>query len=143
MGNRLYIGNLSYHTTDAELRQEFGKCGTVTDAKVVTDRETGRSRGFGFVQYTTEGEANTAIQALHGSTLGGRQINVTIAEERSRSGGPNRSGGVFKAFSGTPAPTGGSFSPGPGGSGGGDRGRSGRGGGKSRRRRDREDNDCG
>ena len=145
MGNRLYVGNLSFNTSEAELRQEFGKCGSVTDAKIVIDRETGRSRGFAFVQYATEGEATTAIQALNGALLGGRALTVNVAVDRPRDGsggGPRNFGG------GAPRPNvnsggynnGGGYSSGPPNdrpSGGGGKGR---GGGKGSRRR-REDND--
>lgn len=137
MGNRLYVGNLSFNTSDDDLRKEFGKCGTVTDARIVTDRESGRSRGFGFVQFTTEAEANAAIQAFHGSTVGGRALTVNVAEDRPQRGGgggggggaPNRGGGGYS----------GGGSPDRGGGGGGRP--SGGGGGKGSRRRGREDND--
>ncbi len=156
MGNRLYVGNLSFHTSEAELRQEFGKCGDVTDAKIVTDRETGRSRGFGFVQYSTEGEATAAIQAFNGAQVGGRDLVVNIAEDRRPNSGGG--GGGSRNFGGAPRPSGGqgggggynnnggysSGGPPSGGQGGGGGGRGGggRGGGKGSRRR-REDNDFG
>jgi RNA recognition motif-containing protein len=139
MGNRLYVGNLSFNTTEADLRNEFGKCGSVTDVKIVTDRESGRSRGFGFVQYTTEGEATAAIQAFHGASIGGRSLTVNVAEDRRPNNGGTRSfgGGGQRPLSGG----GGGY--GGGGGGGGDRGRSGGGrGGKGSRRR-REDSDWG
>jgi cold-inducible RNA-binding protein len=103
MGKRLYVGNLSYNTSDAELRSEFSKCGAVTDVKIIIDRETGRSRGFGFVEFATEGEANTALQALNGSMFGGRSLVVKIAEERARGGGNRFSGGGPKNY-GSPPP---------------------------------------
>jgi cold-inducible RNA-binding protein len=114
MGNRLYIGNLSYHTTTEELRAEFSKCGTVVDAKVVTNQETGQNRGFGFVEFATEAEANGAIQTLDGHEFDGRQLRVRVAEPKpSRgSGGPRNfdgpsqgtrsGGGQGRGFGGGP-----------------------------------------
>ena len=87
MGRRLYVGNLSYDTTELELREVFGQYGTVADAKVVTERETGRPRGFAFVEMSTEQEAKTAIEELSGRELGGRALNVNEAQERSGGGG--------------------------------------------------------
>src|SRR6188768_1484856 len=113
MGNRLYVGNLSFHTTTDVLRQAFAGSGEVTDAHVVTDRETGRSRGFGFITMADESQAQAAIQAMNGADLDGRPLRVNEAEER-----PQRGGG------------GGGF--GGGGGGGGGR-RGGGGGGGSRR----------
>jgi len=132
MGKRLYVGNLSYNTSDAELRSEFSKCGSVTDVKIIMDRELNRSRGFGFVEFTTEGEANTALQALNGSMFGGRSIVVKIAEERARGGGGgNRSfsGGGSRNYGSPPPQQSNDY-----GDGGGGRKR-----GKSRRRRDDTD----
>jgi RNA recognition motif-containing protein len=98
MGRRLYVGNLSYTTTELELREAFGQFGTVSDAKVVTDRETGRPRGFAFVEMGADQEAQEAIAQLNGRELGGRALNVSEAQERAgggggRSGGGARSGG--------------------------------------------------
>jgi RNA recognition motif-containing protein len=93
MGRRLYVGNLSYETTELELREVFGTIGTVAEAKVVTERETGRPRGFAFVEMSTEQEAKAAVEQLSGRELGGRAINVNEAQERpggSRSGGGGR-----------------------------------------------------
>lgn len=152
MGNRLYVGNLSFNTSESDLRQEFEKCGKVTDAKIVTDRETGRSRGFGFVQYSTEGEATAAIQAFNGAQVGGRDLVVNIAEDRRPNSGGG-GGGSPRNFGGAPRSGGGqggggynsnggysSGSPPSGGQGGGRGG--GRSGGKGSRRR-RDDNDYG
>ena len=83
MGKRLYIGNLSYETTESELRDLFGRSGTVVEAKVIVDRATGRSRGFAFVEMSTDSEANQAISQLNGGELGGQALKVRIAEERS------------------------------------------------------------
>jgi RNA recognition motif-containing protein len=93
MGRRLYVGNLSYETTELELRELFGKFGTVAEAKVVTERETGRPRGFAFVEMSTEQEAKAAVEQLSGRELGGRAINVNEAQERSGGGGGRSSGG--------------------------------------------------
>ncbi len=149
MGNRLYVGNLSFTMTEDELRREFEKCGSVTDAKIVMDRETGRARGFGFVQYATEGEAAAAIQAFNGAQVGGRALTVNVAVDRPRTGGGGgarnfgggNGGGAPRASNGGGYNSGGGYSSGPpsGDSGGG--GGKGRGGKGSRRRR--EDNDWG
>jgi cold-inducible RNA-binding protein len=93
MGRRLYVGNLSYETTELELREIFGKIGTVAEAKVVTERETGRPRGFAFVEMSTEQEAKNAVEQLSGREVGGRAINVNEAQERSGGGGGRPSGG--------------------------------------------------
>jgi RNA recognition motif-containing protein len=97
MGRRLYVGNLSYDTTEVTLRELFGQMGTVADAKVVMDRETGRPRGFAFVELSSDQEAQKAIQELNGRDLDGRAINVNEAQERaggrSSGGGSGRGGG--------------------------------------------------
>lgn len=87
MNNRLYVGNLSYDTTSDSLRACFSECGEVTDAQVVTDRETGRARGFGFVTMTTEKDANNAVSRLNGAMLDGRPLRVNVAEARPARGG--------------------------------------------------------
>jgi RNA recognition motif-containing protein len=94
MGRRLYVGNLSYNTTELALRDAFGQVGTVADAKVVMDRDTGRPRGFAFVEMSSDGEAQDAIAQLNGRELDGRAINVNEAQERSGGGG-GRGGGGF------------------------------------------------
>jgi cold-inducible RNA-binding protein len=124
MGRRLYVGNLSYQTTELELRDTFGQFGTVADAKVVTDRETGRPRGFAFVEMSTDQEAQEAIAQLNGRELGGRALNVNEAQERSGGGG----GGGGRSFGGGGGGGGGGRGFGGGGGGGGG-GRGGRGGG--------------
>jgi cold-inducible RNA-binding protein len=93
MGNRLYVGNLSYGTTELELRELFGQMGTVADAKVVMDRETGRPRGFAFVEMSSAEEALKAIEQINGRELDGRALNVNEAQERSGGGGGGRGGG--------------------------------------------------
>ena len=87
MGNRLYVGNLSFHTTTDVLRQAFSGAGEVTDAHVVTDRETGRSRGFGFVEMSTDAEAKAAIGGLDGQKVEGRNLTVNVARPREGGGG--------------------------------------------------------
>jgi RNA recognition motif-containing protein len=92
MGTRLYVGNLSYSITELDLRELFAGLGTVTDAKIVTDRETGRPRGFGFIEMSTEDEARKAIEELNGRDVQGRQVAVKEAEDR-RGGGGGGGGG--------------------------------------------------
>jgi RNA recognition motif-containing protein len=84
---RLYVGNLSWDANEGTLRAAFGDHGEVTDAKVITDRDTGRSRGFAFVTMSTEDEAQAAIGALNGTMLDGRELRVNVAEERRPRGG--------------------------------------------------------
>ncbi len=84
MSKKLFVGGLSWNTTNSELQQAFEAYGTVVDAKVITDRETGRSRGFGFVTYEDDQSATDAIEKLDGSTLDGRTIRVDRANDRPR-----------------------------------------------------------
>lgn len=94
MGNRLFVGNLSYNTSEEELRQTFEQCGSVTHTKIIKDRETGNSRGFGFVEFQTDLEATAAITTLNGILLAGRSLAVKEAEERKpRTDGFGGSGG--------------------------------------------------
>jgi len=89
----LYAGNLAFQTTEAELRELFGAFGTVTKAAVIMDRETGRSKGFAFVEMASNEEGQAAIAGLNGKEVGGRKLTVNEArprEERPRSGGFNR-----------------------------------------------------
>ena len=96
MGKKLFVGNLAFSTTGAELESLFASAGTVESATVVNDRETGRSRGFGFVEMSSSSEASKAITELNGRDVGGRQINVSEAKEReSRSGGGRNGAGGF------------------------------------------------
>jgi RNA recognition motif-containing protein len=83
MGNKLYVGNLSWGVGTDELRNLFAEYGTITDAIVLEDRETGRSRGFGFVTFETGDQAKAAIQALDGADVDGRNIKVNEAQERT------------------------------------------------------------
>ena len=90
MGSKLYVGNLSYNTTGSELEQLFSQHGTVQSAEVIADRDTGRSKGFGFVQMGSDAEAQAAIAALNGQDMDGRNLTVNEAkprEDRPRSGG--------------------------------------------------------
>ena len=95
MGTRLYIGNLAYSLTEDELKQLFGKAGTVVSVNLISDRETGRPKGFGFVEMASEEEAKKAIEQLNGQTLSERQIVVNEArpqEKREGGGGGYRGG---------------------------------------------------
>ena len=90
---RLYVGNLPFQTTDDDLRDLFTEHGDVTTASVVTDRETGRSRGFGFVEMSSDSEGEAAINALNGSPFGGRDLTVNEAKPREQRGGGGGFGG--------------------------------------------------
>ncbi|UCF67258.1 MAG: RNA-binding protein [Acidobacteriota bacterium] len=91
MGTRLFVGNLPYSATDDEIRSLFSEHGTIVDVHLATDRETGRPRGFGFVSFSSEQEAQKAAEALNGHSLGGRALAVNIARDRN-SGPPPRAG---------------------------------------------------
>ena len=94
MMNKLFVGGLSWNTTDAGLRTAFEKHGEVTEAKVINDRETGRSRGFGFVTFTTDESAQAAIAAINGTEMDGRTVRVNAADDKPQGGGrSDRSGG--------------------------------------------------
>ena len=93
MGRRLYVGNLSFKTTELTLRDAFGQVGTVSDVKMVMDRETGRPRGFAFVEMSSDQEAQAAIEQLNARELDGRAIKVNEAQERSGGGGRGGGGG--------------------------------------------------
>jgi len=133
MGNKLYVGNLAYSVRDEELQQAFGEFGTVTSAKVMMDRDTGRSKGFGFVEMGSDAEAQAAIQGMNGQSLSGRAIVVNEARPREeRPGGfrgPYGGGGGGGGYGGGGG--GGRSGGGGGGYGGGGGGRSGGGGGGS------------
>ena len=87
MGTRLYVGNLPYTINDAELAELFSAHGTVASAQVIIDRATGRSKGFGFVEMSADGEAQAAIEALNGTQNGGRTLTVNEAKPREAGGG--------------------------------------------------------
>ena len=91
MGNKLYVGNLPYSVRDSDLEQAFGQFGSVTSAKVMMERDTGRSKGFGFVEMGSDAEAQAAIQGAHGQNFGGRDLVVN--EARPMEPRPPRSGG--------------------------------------------------
>lgn len=93
MGKKLYVGNLSYNMGDGDLQQLFSSCGTVTSAQIIMDRETGRSKGFGFVEMSSDQEANAAISALNGKDVDGRKITVNEARPKSEGGGRGGFGG--------------------------------------------------
>lgn len=99
MGKRIFVGNLSFDTTSADLEALFSPVGTCESASVVTDRETGRSRGFGFVEMSSSQEAQKAISALNGHELQGRTLNVSEAKERTGGGGGG-GGDRSRSFSG-------------------------------------------
>ena len=113
MGNKLYVGNLPYSVRDSDLEQAFGQFGAVTSAKVMMERDTGRSKGFGFVEMASDAEAQAAINGMNGQPLGGRSIVVN--EARPMEPRPPRTGG---------------FGGGGGGFGGGRSGGGGYGGGR-------------
>ena len=124
MGNKLYVGNLPYSVRDSDLEQAFGQFGAVTSAKVMMERETGRSKGFGFVEMGSDAEAQAAINGMNGQPLGGR--SVVVNEARPMESRPPRSGGYGGGGGGGGYGGGGG---GTGGGGGGGGGRSGGGGG--------------
>jgi RNA recognition motif-containing protein len=141
MGNKLYVGNLPYSVRDGDLEQSFGQFGSVTSAKVMMERDTGRSKGFGFVEMGSDAEAQAAIEGMNGAPLGGRSLVVNEARPMEprpprtggfggRDGGGGYGGGGREGGGGFRSPYGG------GGAGGGRReggggGRGGFGGGNS------------
>ena len=90
MSTKLYVGNLAFQTTSQELQQLFGQAGTVQSASVVEDRDTGRSRGFAFVEMSNEEEATSAIAQFNGKEIGGRPLKVNEAKPRENRGGGSR-----------------------------------------------------
>ena len=116
MGNKLYVGNLPYSVRDSDLEQAFGQFGAVTSAKVMMDRETGRSKGFGFVEMGSDAEAQAAISGMNGQPMDGR--SVVVNEARPMESRPPRSGG----FGGGGGSGGGGGGYGGGGGGGRDGG---------------------
>jgi RNA recognition motif-containing protein len=116
VGKKLYVGNLSYDTSDSKLQELFEEYGAVQSAQVIMDRETGRSKGFGFVEMGSDDEARAAINALNGKEVGGRALTVNEARPREERGGGRSGGGGGRG--------------GYGGGGGGGRDRGGYGGGK-------------
>lgn len=121
MGRKLYVGNLSYQTDSSELQEVFAAFGTVVSAEIIADRDTGRSKGFGFVEMSSDDEAAAAIAGMNGKPVGGRPLTVNEAKPREpRSGGFGGGGG-------------GGARRGGGGGGGGGGGRGGFGGGRRER----------
>ncbi|ACY15940.1 RNA recognition motif domain-containing protein [Haliangium ochraceum] len=100
MSNKIFVGGLSWDTDDSSLRAAFERFGAVTEAKVITDRDTGRSRGFGFVTFAESGQAAAAIEEMDGVELDGRNIRVNEAQERSRGGGGGGGGGGYRGGGG-------------------------------------------
>jgi cold-inducible RNA-binding protein len=100
VSKKLFVGSLSWNTTDEGLRRAFEKFGEVLEAKVIKDRETDRSRGFGFVSFANPKDAMDAMQAMDGQELDGRTIKVNEAQERERSGGGPRGGGFSRGGGG-------------------------------------------
>src|ERR1700716_1816056 len=118
MGRKLYVGNLAYGVTDAALQQMFEAHGTVESAQVIMDRDTGRSKGFGFVEMKTDQEAQAAIAALNGKEVDGRALTVNEARPKESGGGRGGSGGGGRGYGGG---GGGGGGGGYGGGGGGGR----------------------
>lgn len=118
MGNKLYVGNLAYSVRDEDLNTAFSQFGAVTSAKVMMDRDTGRSKGFGFVEMGSDAEAQSAIEGMNGQALSGRAIVVNEARPREPRPGGFGGGGGGRGFGGG------------GGGGGGGRGGYGGGGGR-------------
>jgi len=119
MATKLYVGNLSFRTTSEELRDAFAAVGTVESASVIEDRETGRSRGFAFVEMATPEEAAAAIEAFNGKDFGGRNLTVNEAKPRTDRGGGG--GGGRGGYGGNRGGGGGRGGYGGGGGGGGGR----------------------
>jgi hypothetical protein len=129
MGNKLYVGNLPYSVRDGDLEQAFGAFGAVTSAKVMMERDTGRSKGFGFVEMGSDAEAQAAINGMNGQSLGGRSVVVNEARPmearppRSFGGGGGGGGGGYGGGGGGGGRSGGGgYGGGGGGGGGGDGG---------------------
>ena len=132
MGNKIFVGGLNWDATDDDLRETFGECGAITDAVVVNDRDTGRSRGFGFVTYSSDEEAKAAVEKFDGQDFMGRKLTVNEArqrEDRGDGGGGGYGGGGGGGGGGG---YGGGGGGGGRGGGGGGRGGGGRGGGGGR-----------
>jgi len=121
VGRKLYVGNLPFSATEEEITQKFSACGTVESAKLITDRDTGRSKGFGFVEMGSDAEAQAAIDKLNGQDFGGRPMTVNEARpQQKKRNGPGGGGGGGYGGGG-----GGGGGYGGGGYGGGGRGGSG------------------
>ncbi|WP_310610428.1 RNA-binding protein [Limnohabitans sp.] len=136
MGNKLYVGNLPYSVRDSDLEQSFGQFGTVTSAKVMMERDTGRSKGFGFVEMGSDAEALAAVEGMNGAPLGGRSLVVNEARPMEprppRTGGFGGGGGGYGGGGREGGGGGGFRSPYGGGGAGGGRREGGGGGGGGR-----------
>lgn len=135
MGKKLYVGNLPFSIDDEQLHQAFSSFGQVLSAKVIMDRDSGRSKGFGFVELSSDNEAQNALSSLNGSQLGGRDINVSEARDPAPREGGRGGGGGFRGRPGG----GGGFRDGARGGGGGGFGGGGRPSGNRPPRRYNED----
>ena len=123
MGNKLYVGNIAYEVDTDMLQQAFGQYGTVTDCTIIMDRETGRSKGFGFVQMATDAEAQAALEGMDGVEMEGRAIRVSEARPKEDRGGGGGGGGGRGGYGGGGGGGGrGGYGGGGGGGRGGDRG---------------------
>ena len=125
MGRKLYVGNLPFSATEEDITAKFSACGTVESAKLITDRDTGRSKGFGFVEMSSDAEAQQAIEKLNGQDYGGRPMTVNEARPQQKKNGPRGGGGGYGGGGGGYGGGGGGY----GGGGGGGRGGYGGGGG--------------
>jgi RNA recognition motif. (a.k.a. RRM, RBD, or RNP domain) len=132
VGNKLYVGNLAYSVRDESLQQAFGQFGTVSSAKVMMDRDTGRSKGFGFVEMGSDAEAQAAINGMNGQNLEGRAIVVNEARPREERPGGYGGGGGSRGGYGGGGSGGGGYGGGGSGGGGGGYGGGGSGGGGGR-----------
>src|SRR5436190_15139895 len=132
MGKKLYVGNLAYSVDSSELEQMFGAHGTVVSAQIISDRDTGRSKGFGFVEMSSDEEAQAAIAALNGKEQGGRALTVNEARPREERGGGGGGGGGRGGYGGGGGRSGGGGGGRGGYGGGGGRGDRGGGGGRDR-----------
>lgn len=100
MSMKLYVGNLSFNTTNQDLSELFAPIGTVTSCNIIEDRETGRSRGFGFVEMSSQAEGENAIAQLNGQQIDGRELKVNEAKPQTRNGGGGRGGSSNRGYGG-------------------------------------------
>jgi cold-inducible RNA-binding protein len=111
MSTKLYVGNLAFQTSSRDLQELFAQAGTVESASVVEDRDTGRSRGFGFVEMSSTEQANAAIAQFNGKELSGRALKVNEAKPRENRNGGGGRGGDFRGFKGNGGGQGGNREP--------------------------------
>jgi len=93
VNNKLFVGNLSFKTTQQELQEVFAECGEVVSVSIPQDRETGRQRGFAFVEMASQADAEAAIKAINGKEVGGRQLSVSVSQPKPKTGGGGGRGG--------------------------------------------------